>query len=198
MDVSRQKKRVRARVLVSIAGVVGVFVLLQSRSLLHRHPPGYLEQPPVGEFSALSWPELQRASWIYGHEPVVPKGVTELEGKPVKLRGFLLPLHSARLAVLPVQHPGRLLFLQPARDQQRHPAQPGGGQRVGPDRRGSGSLRYLPRSHGRTDRSRPVLDGRCSAGSLLVPGEQIRGRTGRVRAVRPRSFHLVPAQSSGR
>lgn len=96
MDASGRKRRARIKLLVSIAGLVAVFVLLQSESLLHRVPPGYLDKPPAGDFIALSWAELQRASWMPGHEPLVPKSVTELSGKAVKVRGFLLPLHSAR------------------------------------------------------------------------------------------------------
>jgi hypothetical protein len=95
MALTQQKKRARVKFLLLIGGIIGLFAAMQSKALMHRHPPGYLDQPPAGQFQALSWDELQKANWVYGHKPVVPESLRALNGKQVKVRGFLLPLHSA-------------------------------------------------------------------------------------------------------
>lgn len=94
MSRSPQQRRARLKLILLIAAGIVVFAALQSPALLHRHPPGYEEKPPPGQFHGLNWSELQRANWVYGQTPMLPEGLLDLDGKPVTARGFLLPLHS--------------------------------------------------------------------------------------------------------
>ena len=89
-----QQGGVSLKLILLIAAIIVVFAALQSPALLHRHPPGYEEKPPSGQFQRLDWGALQAANWIYGHKPVLLDAVAALNGKPVTARGFLLPLHN--------------------------------------------------------------------------------------------------------
>ena len=99
MALSKAEKRVRNRNLLIVAGVVLVFVGMQSKSLMQRilapSPPGYSKQAPAGEYASVDWAKLQEVHWMYGSKPRLPEGVAKLEGKAVTVRGFMLPLHSA-------------------------------------------------------------------------------------------------------
>jgi hypothetical protein len=73
--------------------IIGVFAALMSPNIMHPRPPGYAAKAPAGHYVPIDWPKLQEGDWAYGHKPVLPEGVGDLQGKPVVSRGFLLPLH---------------------------------------------------------------------------------------------------------
>ncbi len=50
---------------------------------------------PQGAFGELKWEDLHAGRWPPKGQPRVVPAVAELAGKPVHLRGFLLPLHQA-------------------------------------------------------------------------------------------------------
>jgi hypothetical protein len=99
MALSRQEKRARNRNLLIIGGVIVVFLVMQSKSLLQAliapPPPGYAKAAPPGQFTQLDFDVVQEGQWTYGTKPKVPKEVAALQGKPVVVRGFQLPLHNA-------------------------------------------------------------------------------------------------------
>lgn len=61
-------------------------------------PTGYLCAPPPGEYARPKWDDLRAGKWTYRHRPTVVKSVAELDGKPVRIDGYLLPLHVAGLS----------------------------------------------------------------------------------------------------
>jgi hypothetical protein len=99
MALSRQEKKARNRNIVIIAGVVVLFLAMQSKSLVQAlvapTPAGYDKVAPAGQFTQLDWDSAQKARWVFGTPPKVPADVAALEGKPVTVRGFQLPLHAA-------------------------------------------------------------------------------------------------------
>lgn len=56
--------------------------------------PGYVKTAPVGEFAPLDWKQLEQGQWNYRSKPIVPPAVLAQNGKPVVVRGYLLPLHT--------------------------------------------------------------------------------------------------------
>ena len=99
MALSREEKKARKRTLLIIVGVVVLFVAMQSKSLVQAivapSPPGYDKTKPAGDYTPLDWDTLQKGAWTYGSKPRLAEGMAALEGKPVTVRGYMLPLHSA-------------------------------------------------------------------------------------------------------
>jgi hypothetical protein len=97
--LSKKEKRARLRTILIIVGVVLLFVGMQSKSLVQAilapTPPGYSKTPPPGKWQFLDWDTLQKTRWQYGIQPKLPEGLAEFEGQPVRVRGFMLPLHAA-------------------------------------------------------------------------------------------------------
>jgi hypothetical protein len=88
---------------LAVVGAVVVYGVVQT--YLHNGvvsarplPPGYTYRVPKGDYQEIPWSELRRGQWPRGGKPVTPAGVRELDGKPVKIKGFLLPLHNANEA----------------------------------------------------------------------------------------------------
>lgn len=56
--------------------------------------PGYVKQAPSGQYDNLDWGFLSMGKWAAGKPPWCPDFVTVEKDKPVKLRGFITPLHT--------------------------------------------------------------------------------------------------------
>jgi hypothetical protein len=57
--------------------------------------PGYAKSAPAGQFTDIEWKILQQGRWKYGEKPVLIHQIVSLSGKPVHLKGFMLPFHEA-------------------------------------------------------------------------------------------------------
>ncbi len=83
-------------------GVIAVvaLALLFGRTLLELvivpQLDGYLSAPPAGVFTALEWPVLLQGDMPMDGPMVVPPRVRALDGQPVTVRGFCLPLHQGK------------------------------------------------------------------------------------------------------
>jgi len=101
MAVAFQQRR-RRDIMIGVLGMIGILCLLLGRNFVEAitgpNIPGYAQQAPAGSFVALDWQILQQGRWDDGKPPVVPTPLHALAGKKVRLRGFLLPLHSATAA----------------------------------------------------------------------------------------------------
>jgi hypothetical protein len=86
---SREAKLAQLKPVGIALGTLLLFALLLSSSLMHPRPPGYLTKPPEGAFRPLDWAALKQADWSPGSPLRVPEEVRALEGKPVRIRGFL-------------------------------------------------------------------------------------------------------------
>ena len=83
-----QQKRRRAITLGVIIAVISVaYVLIKP-------PAGYALRPPTGSYASIQWKALQAGQWRVKQKPVVVDAVRQLNGKPVVLKGFLIPLHT--------------------------------------------------------------------------------------------------------
>ena len=63
-----------------------------------RVPPGYTYRRPKGEYAEIPWSALRKGDWPRGGKPRTPSAVQDLDGKPVMVKGWLLPLHNATAA----------------------------------------------------------------------------------------------------
>jgi len=77
--------------------------------------PGYAQAPPPGEWADLPWGSLRSGSWEQGKKPRLTEDVAAQVGKPVRLKGFILPLHQAAEAseFFVAKNPGGCYFCNP-------------------------------------------------------------------------------------
>jgi hypothetical protein len=99
--LSMQERRRRTIITVAALFIVVVAVTLgYTTGFIGRLMPfngeGYLRQPPPGNFATLDWQVLLQGTWPEDENPAFPAAVKPLKGKPVTVRGFLLPLHPGR------------------------------------------------------------------------------------------------------
>ena len=92
------ERRNRLKLVGVIVGVVVIFVGLQIPALMHPHQAGYEFKAPPGQFTPVNWSVVEQAQWVYGHPPVFPDNMPDLNGKQVVAEGFLLPLHNPGVA----------------------------------------------------------------------------------------------------
>jgi len=95
-----QRRRRNTYFIIGIVGVGALIALAYAMGwlfvLLPFNSEGYLHNTPPGLFTKLDWKVLQRGQWDEGQDPIVPEALKPLAGKPVTLRGYLLPLHPGK------------------------------------------------------------------------------------------------------
>jgi hypothetical protein len=95
MTVQQRRKRdiliVAVAVVLLLGAAVGRSVF---QSLFEPLPPGYLTAAPAGDFAKLEWDLLLQGQMPFDGDLWVPEAIKTLHGKPVSVRGFLLPLHK--------------------------------------------------------------------------------------------------------
>lgn len=102
-DVAQVRRRNKYTPLLVLAGFLacGAVQHFMENGVVSVKPPprGYTYRRPHGEYPELLWTSLKRARWPDRKErPAVPAAIRALDGKPVRTRGFLLPLHNANAA----------------------------------------------------------------------------------------------------
>ena len=96
MNRTAGRKNVTRLALVGVLALVGGKAAFDAMfQPMRAAPPGYASVAPQGDWHELAWANLYRGKWEQGHKPVLPDAVAAEVGKPVKLKGFLLPLHDA-------------------------------------------------------------------------------------------------------
>lgn|GEM_PF-1570858 len=68
-------------------------IIIQAYSVPHMR--GYASEAPGGQFASLDWDLLVKGEWPRDGKPAMPEPVRSLDGKPVTIKGFALPLHEA-------------------------------------------------------------------------------------------------------
>lgn len=98
MALTIHQRRRRDTIIAVAAMCVILFALLGKtvvQAIIIPDMPGYAKQAPAGSFAPLPWDQLQQGKMQYGFSPEIPKSISALNGKPVLLRGFMLPLHKS-------------------------------------------------------------------------------------------------------
>lgn len=97
MALSYRQRKQRAT-LFSILAVLAVLIMVFGKMAVEYITgpkiPGYATAVPAGTFADLDWKVMLKGHWEYGEVPFIPASVQPLAGKPVRLKGFLLPLHK--------------------------------------------------------------------------------------------------------
>jgi hypothetical protein len=101
MDQAQTHQR-RRRGQLPLLVVIGLFAYAVVQNYLHNGvvavhppPPGYTYRVPRGHYTELLWPDLRRTKWDGKTRPTALPSVSAQDGKLVRVKGFLLPLHEA-------------------------------------------------------------------------------------------------------
>jgi len=95
-----KNRTARRRLVIGLAFLVPIALFAATNAkflkqlLFAPNLPGYVKAVPAGDFAQLDWTQLQQGQWDFKTKPVVPPAVLAQNGKPVTVRGYLLPLHT--------------------------------------------------------------------------------------------------------
>jgi len=120
MALTFQQRRRRAIFFgVIIAVCVVAFIMKDPIQRTFFTPPGYQRHAPAGNYTMLDWGLMKQVQVNRGRKMNPPPAIAALGGKPVCIRGYIIPLNDGPLTSQETEKP--YITEQPSRDLTRRP-----------------------------------------------------------------------------